>query len=850
VRADGSTGRPLGRGFTIIVGALLAVGVVASPAGAAVPGTPAAPSVSAGDSQITVTFSAPASNGGKAINQYTASCTPIDPDNGVFAQASNTGMVAPLIVTGLTDGAGYTCSVHAHNADGFSNESPQSSVVVPGAPATPAQPIATAGHAQIGVSFTPPADNGSTISSYTASCTSTTGVPGSNTGAVSPITSTVLTNGASYTCTVSATNAFGTSAPSPPSTPVTPSVSAPTAPATPTVARGDTKIGVFFSPPSDNGGSPITSYTASCSGSGPPGFNTGPGSPITVGGLTDGATYTCTVTATNAFGTSAPSPPSAAVVPAPVPDAPPQPSVAAHIASITVTFSPPFDNGTPITSYTATCVSSNGGAPAAQSGAGSPITVAGLSNGRIYTCSVTATSAVGTGPPSPASAAVVPTTVPSPPILRAAAPGDGAAVVAFTPVTNNSAVIVSFRVACVSNDGGAPGLASGPKSPVFVPGLSNGKIYTCTVRATNAMGVSGPSAASRAFIVGTPGTPIITHVVSGFPSGSTGALNVTFNPGPVNGSAVSSYRATCTPLGTGVTGANSNLGSPISVAGLLNGHAYSCTVVATNARGPSAASAAVTAIVGTPTVPFISHVLLIRNGVVLPFGAPSNNGSAITFYRAHCTSPNGGVPSTPLQLVSPIVAALTGGRTYTCALAAVNARGQGASASVGPFVVPVLQNEPLASCHGATGSLVSTPGLQFKTAQAHTFALSATLGACTGPYVQKGRITASFHTRSMSCLSAIGVGSGGTGTLTWTAPGGLGNSTADLQFTIESSAGHATLAQFHGTVTSRANLFSNARVGGTVILNRGIASTGSGPDCASTGRVDSFAVTTITMSLT
>ena len=38
----------------------------------------------------------------------------------------------------------------------------------------------------------------------------------------------------------------------------------------------------------------------------------------------------------------------------------------------------------------------------------SPITVPGVTNGKTYTCKVTATNDVGTSPPSPASAAVIP----------------------------------------------------------------------------------------------------------------------------------------------------------------------------------------------------------------------------------------------------------------------------------------------------------------------------------------------------------------------------------------------------------------------------------------------------------
>src|SRR5712692_9502030 len=59
----------------------------------------------------------------------------------------------------------------------------------------------------------------------------------------------------------------------------------------------------------------------------------------------------------------------------------------AGVASVSVTFTPPLnDGGSAITSYTATCSSSNGGGAAATSGGSSPIIVLPLSNGKTYTC--------------------------------------------------------------------------------------------------------------------------------------------------------------------------------------------------------------------------------------------------------------------------------------------------------------------------------------------------------------------------------------------------------------------------------------------------------------------------------
>jgi hypothetical protein len=68
--------------------------------------------------------------------------------------------------------------------------------------------------------------------------------------------------------------------------------------------------------------------------------------------------------------------------------------------SASVTFTPGDDSGSAIISFTATCTSSNGGATGSASGMSSPIAVIGLTNGATYTCSVTATNAVGTSDPS------------------------------------------------------------------------------------------------------------------------------------------------------------------------------------------------------------------------------------------------------------------------------------------------------------------------------------------------------------------------------------------------------------------------------------------------------------------
>ncbi len=77
-------------------------------------------------------------------------------------------------------------------------------------------------------------------------------------------------------------------------------------------------------------------------------------------------------------------------------------------------FSAPASNGgSPITSYNAQCVSTDGGVATSKTGAASPLLVTGLTGGKHYHCRVRATNAIGTGPYSAYGATVlVPTTAP------------------------------------------------------------------------------------------------------------------------------------------------------------------------------------------------------------------------------------------------------------------------------------------------------------------------------------------------------------------------------------------------------------------------------------------------------
>ena len=177
----------------------------------------------------------------------------------------------------------------------------------------PAAPIITGGipgDCSIGLTFTAPDDNGSSILYYTA-----TASPGSITATGSGTTVTIsgLTNGTAYTFTVTATNAIGTGPESLPSDPYLPGT-VPGAPGNIQAAAGNGQATISFDPPSSSGGAVISSYIVTAS---PGGITaSGIGSPITFTGLANGTSYTFTVVAVNSFGQSPSSSESAPVTPA------------------------------------------------------------------------------------------------------------------------------------------------------------------------------------------------------------------------------------------------------------------------------------------------------------------------------------------------------------------------------------------------------------------------------------------------------------------------------------------------------------------------------------------------------
>jgi len=545
------------------------------------PGVPTGVAATRGNTSALVAFTAPAANGGPAATGYTVTSTP--------GGKTGTGASSPITVSGLTNGTAYTFTVKATNAFGTGASSAASASITPATvPGAPTGVVATKGNASAQVAFVAPAANGSPITGYTV--TSTPAVVGkpSWAGTKSPIAVTGLINGTAYTFTVKATNAVGTGVASVASASITPAT-VPGAPTGVVATKGNLSAQVAFVAPASNGGAVITGYTITVISGGKTVKTLLPSlaNPTTITGLTNGTAYTFTVKATNAVGTGAASVVSTPVTPAAVPGAPTAVVATRLNASAKVTFTPPASKGgSPITSYTVT--STPGGKIA--TGVASPLAVTGLTNGTAYTFTVKATNASGSSFASTPSNSVIPATVPGAPTIGVVTKGNASALVVFTaPVSTGGSAITSYTV--TSTPGNK--IATGTKSPLTVTGLTNGTAYRFTVKATNAVG-SGVASALSASVTPAPVPGVPTGVVA--TKGNASASVAFIKPVSTGGSAITSYTVTSTPGGKTVTGTK----SPLAVTGLTNGTAYTFTVKATNASGPSFASAPSNSVVPGP----------------------------------------------------------------------------------------------------------------------------------------------------------------------------------------------------------------------------------------------------------
>lgn len=278
---------------------VVALGPVTLPLGAnVVSAAPAAPTIG----------TATASDSASAIVSWTP---PADTTNLVGYQViprmgttnetpiSVPGTSTSYTVTGLTNGESYTFLVRSVYTTGTFTSGVSNAVTPYGLPGAPGSVTLTTGDGELSVSWLASAPNGSPISSYEVSVSPADAPAQTLSGSSTSASFTGLTNGTSYTVTVTATNQRGsTSAQSPSARPVGP----PDAPSGVDATPGDGSATVTWNAPIDSGGSDIASYTVFITNSGvttSAQISNPSQRSYTATNLTNGQTYTFAVSATN-----------------------------------------------------------------------------------------------------------------------------------------------------------------------------------------------------------------------------------------------------------------------------------------------------------------------------------------------------------------------------------------------------------------------------------------------------------------------------------------------------------------------------------------------------------------------
>ncbi|MBU0745884.1 MAG: fibronectin type III domain-containing protein, partial [Gammaproteobacteria bacterium] len=595
-------------------------------------------------------------------------------------------------------------------------------------------------------------------------------------------------------------DAAGNAGPAAYSSGATHTVFIPTAPSAPTIGTatpGDAQASVTFTEPGNNGGSAITTYTATANPGGAFGTCAGPAAcTATVTGLSNGTAYTFTVTATNGVGTSTASGASNSVTPK---------------GNQTITFANPGARNFG-TSPTLTATASSSLTPTFTS---STTAVCTITSGGTLTfvtagsCTIDADqggNGVWNAAPTVTQTFTVNAVVPGAPTIGTATAGDTQATVTFTgPAFTGGAAIIASGYTVTANPGGAT--ATGSNSPITVTGLTNGLAYTFTVTATNSAGTGSASAASNSVTPASPQT--ITFNNPGTQNfGTTPTLTATSSAG--GGYAVSFTTATagvCTITAGGV---------------LTFVTAGSCTINANQAGDTSFLAAPQVSqtfpvnpvVPGAPTNPVATAG---DTQASIAFVAPVNiGGSAITSYTvtvnpADVAPVNGA--SSPV-----VVTGLTNGVAYTFTVTATNAAGTGSASSASNSITPAAAQtitfaSPGPQNFGTTPTLSATAdsGLAptFTSATAAVCTITSvgaltfvTTGNCTinadqagnGSYLPAPQVSRTFAVNAVvPGAPTIGTASAGDAqaTVAFTAPASTGG-TSITGYTVTASPGGAT----------------------------------------------------------
>ena len=563
--------------------------------GAQSPDAPAAPTVTAKNESLDVSWTAPSTHGAP-VTGYSVQYRIKDTDQGTsgdqsgsWVSHSHSGTGVSTTIGSLTNNTVYQVQVQATSAAGGSGWSASGQgTPAPQKPDAPAVPTLTVKNESLDVSWTAPSGNGAAISDYDVQhrvCTATpttcvtnpawgnwtdrSGETASDTA--TSVTITGLTNGTAYQVQVRAANSVGASGWSASAQGV-PAPQKPDAPAAPTLTVKNESLDVSWSAPSGNGAA-ISDYNvrhrvkdtdgdtagdqpgawASLTGGDDPGIAT----TATITGLTNDTDYQVQVQAVNSVGGGVWSPSAEAAPTAQKPDAPAAPTLTFSDRSLGVSWTVPAANGAEISDYDVqyractavdeTCESS----PAwgnwtdrtgeTTTDTGTSVTISGLTNGTAYQVQVRAANSLGDSSWS-SSASEKPSTVPDAPGAPVLTVNDQSLGVSWSaPSSDGGSDVTGYKAGRCSSSCGTDAnwtvtILTGANTSTTISGLTNGTAYQMRIAAVNRSGDSAWSTAATATPAKAPDTPAAPTVTEGMQR-----LSASWAAPSANGAAITDY---------------------------------------------------------------------------------------------------------------------------------------------------------------------------------------------------------------------------------------------------------------------------------------------------------------------
>ena len=688
------------------------------------PGAPGSLAASAGNGVVHLVWAPPASDGGAAITDYVVE---VNTGPGYITVAEGTSSATNARVPGLANGTAATFRVSATNSVGTGVASATASATPSASATAPVITAVTPGNGQATVAYVLDDDGGVTVDDIKVQVDGGTWTALGSTN--SPLTVTGLTNGTAHVLRlrpVDASDAVTGDAST--AITVTPRTT-PGAPTSLTVAARDGELSVGFTAPTSNGGASITNYEYSLD-SGSNWVALSPvdvSSPITITGLTNGVAQTgIQLRAVNAAGAGTASAGTASGTPTTNPTAPVVSSVTPGDGDVDVVVAAPTLYGQSVSRYE---YQIDGGAWMDTGGTATSFTIGSLTNGTTYLVRVRAVTAAGNGEASGGFTAM-PYATPAAPTSVSASATNGGASIEFTAADSGGPAIRNYEYRLGSGSW-TPISPNTTSSPLTIYGLTNGTVYSITIRAVTDL---ANGTASEAVTV-TPVTVASAPQAAAVSPGDNQVVVSWSAPADDGGSTVVSYtvqyRSSTATEWTVVTGVSA---SPTTVGSLTDGLEYLFRVAAVNGPGTGAYSAAVAAVPGaTPGAPTITGAVAGDGDAEVSFNAGDANGATITNYQFSVDGGTSWTALNPVDTSSPVtVTGLANGTAYTVKLRAVTTVGTGTASAASSSFTPT--GEPGAPTGLAVSSSDGDAALTWT-------APSATGGADITDYIVQYRAT-------------------------------------------------------------------------------------------------------------